>query len=228
MDSKPNASVSATAVPILKPAAAGREMRMSRLRARETDRDASGCPDDGDRDARHHPLRWVHLLGPFSKCFLKGSAHISDVDVGNAARHLGRVILTNPAPTLVGVRKEVILAAAGHAKARLERPAQNLGTPSLGRCRSGARELGVCDPTVKAPRRHVTRRRRPRGFPRSPLLRRSFRWSLCFLGHGHSRSALMGQHRHIPMRSSVRASTSQPIHVRPRVSCSRCRRVGRW
>src|SRR5438128_1342000 len=144
------------------------------------------------------------ITRPFPQRCLKGGARVRDVDVGDAAWHLRRVVGTNPAAALVGVRKQVVLAAAGDGEARLEPPAQNLGAPRLRRRRIRAGELGVGDPTVQAARRHVTRRRRARGSPRGPPLGRSFRWSSWFLRHGDSglahrrNSSSPGRARQVP------------------------------
>jgi len=146
-------------------------MRTSGLRAREADGDSSRCAYDCDGHAGHHRRRREHLLGSFTKGLFERGARVRDVDGEAAARRLGRISLANPAAALLGVRKQVVLAAVGHGETRLERPAQNLGAPGLGRCRVAAGELGMRDPTVEAPRRHVTRRRRPRGFRGGPALR---------------------------------------------------------
>jgi hypothetical protein len=143
---------------------------MPSLRTREADRNASRCAHDGDGNALRHPLRRDHLLGTFAERFLEGGSCVGDVDEGNAARHLGRVVWTNSPATRVGVRKQVVLAA-WHGETRLERPAQNLGAPCLRRSRVGASQLGVRDPTVEAPRRDVTRWRRARGLFRRRLRR---------------------------------------------------------
>src|SRR5438093_11959352 len=55
-----------------------------------------------------------------------------------ATRRLGRIGLANPPAALVGVRKQVVLAAAWHGDARLECPAKHVGAPSLRGCRDGA------------------------------------------------------------------------------------------